>query len=70
MTNPIAKLLLALLTLAMMTGAAQPQQPTYYASSGKVVGWSSTDSVGMTHRAVSASATMIATITMKADASG
>jgi hypothetical protein len=69
MTNPIAKLLLALLTLAMMTGAAQPQQPTYYASSGKVVGWSSTDSVG-THPAVSASATMIATITMKADASG
>jgi len=32
MTNPITKVLLALLTLAMMTGAAQAQQPTYYAS--------------------------------------
>lgn len=42
----MTKILLALLTLAMMTGAASAQQRTFYDSSGKVVGRSSTDSAG------------------------
>jgi YD repeat-containing protein len=48
MTNPMAKILLALLTFPMMTGAASAQQRTFYDSSGKVVGRSSTDSQGTT----------------------
>ncbi len=40
------KISLALLTLAMMTGAASAQQRTFYDSGGKVVGRSSTDSSG------------------------
>jgi YD repeat-containing protein len=40
------KLLLALLTFAMMTGAASAQQRTFYDAGGKVVGRSSTDSSG------------------------
>jgi YD repeat-containing protein len=48
MTNPATKILLALLTFAMMTGAAPAQQRTFYDSSGKVVGSASTDSQGTT----------------------
>jgi hypothetical protein len=48
MTNPMAKVLLALLTLALLTGAASAQSRTFYDSSGKVVGRSSTDSQGST----------------------
>jgi YD repeat-containing protein len=49
MTNPITKMiLLPLLALAMMSGAATAQQRTYYDSSGKSVGRSSTDSKGST----------------------
>jgi YD repeat-containing protein len=48
MTNPATKILLALLTLAMMTGAASAQQRTFYDSAGNVVGRSSTDSNGTT----------------------
>ena len=44
----MTKILLALLTFAMMTGAASAQSRTYYNSSGKVVGRSSTDSQGTT----------------------
>ena len=44
----LMKTLLALLTLAIMTGAASAQQRTFYDSSGKVVGRSSTDSQGST----------------------
>ena len=46
MTRPTIKILLALLTTAMMTGAASAQQRTFYDSSGKVVGRSATDSQG------------------------
>jgi YD repeat-containing protein len=42
MTN----ILPALLTLALMTGAASAQQRTFYDSRGNVVGRSSTDSQG------------------------
>jgi hypothetical protein len=44
MTN--TKILLTLLTLAMMTGAASAQQCTFYDSRGNVVGRSATDSQG------------------------
>jgi YD repeat-containing protein len=40
------RILFALLTLAMTTGAASAQQRTFYDSSGKVVGRSATDSQG------------------------
>ena len=40
------KTLLALLTSAMMTGAASAQQRTFYDSHGNVVGRSATDSQG------------------------
>jgi hypothetical protein len=43
MMNPI---LLAMLTLAMMTGAASGQSRTFYDSRGNVVGRSATDSQG------------------------
>jgi hypothetical protein len=46
MTNPMINILLALLALAMLTGAASAQQRTFYDSSGKVFGRSSTDSQG------------------------
>jgi YD repeat-containing protein len=45
MTNPIS-ILLALLTLAVMTGAASAQQRALYDAGGKVVGRSATDSSG------------------------
>jgi YD repeat-containing protein len=48
MTNPAPKILLALLTLATMTGAASAQQRTFYDSRGNVVGRSATDSQGST----------------------
>ena len=40
------RILLALLTLGMLTGAASAQRRTFYDSSGKVVDRSSTDSSG------------------------
>ncbi|MGY4283615.1 YD repeat-containing protein [Bradyrhizobium sp. LM2.7] len=46
MTNPITKILLPLLMLAMTTGAASAQQRTFYDSSGKVTGRSTTDRAG------------------------
>ena len=47
---PLAALAFALLTLAMMTGAASAQQRTFYNSRGNVVGRSATDSQGtVTH---------------------
>ena len=46
MTNPMINVLLALLALAMLTGAASAQQRTFYDSSGTVFGRSSTDSQG------------------------
>jgi hypothetical protein len=46
MTNPPTKILLALLTLALMTGAASAQQRTLYDASGGIAGRSSTDSSG------------------------
>jgi YD repeat-containing protein len=46
MTNAMTKILLALLTLAMLTSAASAQQRTFYDASGKVVGRSATDSSG------------------------
>jgi YD repeat-containing protein len=46
MTN--TKILLTLLTLAMMTGAAPAQQRTFYDSRGNVVGRSATNSGGTT----------------------
>jgi YD repeat-containing protein len=46
MTNLMAKILLALLTLAMMTGAASAQQRTFYDASGKRIGSATTDSQG------------------------
>jgi YD repeat-containing protein len=48
MTNPITKILLALLTLAVLTTAASAEQRTFYDSSGKVLGRSATDSQGST----------------------
>ena len=42
----MTKILPALLTFAMMTGAASAQQRTYYDAGGKVVGRSATDSSG------------------------
>ena len=48
MMNPMPKLPLALLALAMMTGIASAQQRTYYDASGKVVGRSASDSSGTT----------------------
>ena len=48
MTQPTIKILLALLTLALMTGAASAQQRTIYDAGGNVVGRSSTDSSGTT----------------------
>ena len=44
----MTKILLAVLTLAMMTGAASAQQWKFYDASGKVVVRSSTDSQGTT----------------------
>jgi YD repeat-containing protein len=44
-TEPM-KILLALLTLAMMTGAASAQQRTFYDASGKRIGSATTDSSG------------------------
>jgi len=46
MTNPVTNSLLALLTLALMTGAASAQQRTFYDSRGNIVGRSATDSQG------------------------
>jgi YD repeat-containing protein len=46
MTDPMSKILLAL--LALTTGAASAQSRTFYDSSGKVVGRSATDSSGTT----------------------
>jgi hypothetical protein len=46
MTNAMTKILLALLTLAMLTSAASAQQRTFYDASGMVVGRSATDSSG------------------------
>jgi YD repeat-containing protein len=40
------RMLLAMLMLAMLTGAASAQQRTYYDAGGKVVGRSATDSGG------------------------
>jgi YD repeat-containing protein len=45
MANPITKILFALLTLVMMTGAASAQQRTFYDGSG---GRAATDSQGTT----------------------
>jgi YD repeat-containing protein len=45
---PLAALAFALLTLAIMTGAASAQQQTLYDARGNVVGRSSTDSQGST----------------------
>jgi YD repeat-containing protein len=42
----MTKIFLALITLAMLTGAALGEQRTFYDSSGKVVGRSSTGSSG------------------------
>jgi YD repeat-containing protein len=46
MTNTMTKILLALLTLAVLTGAASAQSQTLYDANGKVVGRSATDSSG------------------------
>jgi YD repeat-containing protein len=48
MTNPMTKILLALLTFALTADAASAQQRTFYDASGKVVGRSATDSQGST----------------------
>ena len=49
MTQPTTKIiLLALLTLATMTGAAMAEQRTIYDAGGNVVGRSATDSAGTT----------------------
>jgi YD repeat-containing protein len=48
MTNTMTKILLALLTLATLTGAASAQQRTFYDSRSNVVGRASTDSQGST----------------------
>ena len=44
--HPMAKILLSLLALATMTGAASAQQRTIYDSRGNVVARSATDSSG------------------------
>jgi YD repeat-containing protein len=44
--NTITKLLLAMVTLTMTTGAASAQQRTYYGASGRSVGRSITDGSG------------------------
>ena len=44
----MTKIPLAVLTLAMMPGAASAQQRTFYDASGKIVGRSATDSQGST----------------------
>ena len=44
--NHMTKILLPLLTFAIMTGAASAQPRTYYDSRGNVVGRSATDSSG------------------------
>jgi hypothetical protein len=49
----MTKILLALLTLAMMTCAASAQQRTFYDASGKVVGRSATNSNGTVTNCVS-----------------
>jgi YD repeat-containing protein len=46
MTNPATKILIALLTLAVLATEASAQSRTFYDSSGKVVGRSGTDSQG------------------------
>jgi YD repeat-containing protein len=47
MTNTMTTMIpLALLALAMLTGAASAEQRTFYDSRGKVVGRSATDSAG------------------------
>ena len=46
MTQPTTRFLLAVLTLAMMIGAASAQQRTYYDNSGRRIGSASTDSTG------------------------
>jgi YD repeat-containing protein len=48
MTNPAPKIMLVLLTLALMTGAAPAQQRTFYDAGGNVAGRSATDSQGST----------------------
>jgi YD repeat-containing protein len=48
MTNTMTKILLLLLTLAVMTGATSAQQRTLYDAGGNVVGRSATDSQGST----------------------
>jgi YD repeat-containing protein len=42
----VTKILIALLALALLTGAASAQQRTFYDSRGNVVGRSATDSSG------------------------
>ena len=46
MTQPTTRFLLAVLTLAMIIGAASAQQRTFYDARGNVVGRSATDSSG------------------------
>ena len=48
MKNPATKILLALLTVTMTTGAASVQSRTFYDSAGKRIGSASTDSSGTT----------------------
>jgi YD repeat-containing protein len=48
MTNPVTKILLALLALATTTNAVSAQQRTLYDARGNVVGRSATDSGGTT----------------------
>jgi YD repeat-containing protein len=48
MTNLTTTILLLLLTLAMMTGAAMAEQRTFFDAGGNVVGRSATDSQGTT----------------------
>ena len=48
MTNPATKILLLLLALAIMTGAASAQQRTLYDARGNVVVRAATDSSGTT----------------------
>ena len=43
MTNTMAKIVLALLALTVLTGAASAQSQTLYDANGKVVGRSATD---------------------------
>ena len=48
MTQPVIKIPLALLALALMTGAASAEQRTFYDARGNVVGRSATNSAGTT----------------------